>query len=178
MRYADGPTATVEITIEAPPERVWELVTDITLPARLSPELRQAEWLDGATGPTVGARFEGRNVHETVGEWRTHSRVEVLDAPTRFTWAVVSARPDRNPDFTHPMATWSFALEPLADGTGTLLRQTARMGPAPSGVTPFIEKAPEHEEQIVAARLGQLRTNIEATLRGVKALAEERQTRP
>ena len=35
MRYADGPEVSVETTIDAPPERVWDLCTDLT---------RMAEW--------------------------------------------------------------------------------------------------------------------------------------
>ncbi|MCH0541368.1 SRPBCC family protein [Streptomyces sp. MUM 203J] len=175
MRYADGPTARVEISVDAPPERVWELVSDIGLPARLSPELQETVWLDGATGPAVGARFEGRNTHERVGEWRTHARVEVFEAPKVFAWSVIA--PDARfgggaPSFDHPVATWRFELEPREGGRGTLLRQTARMGPARSGVSVFIDRAPDREEELVAARLAQLHTNIEATLRGVKALAE------
>ncbi|MDX3128387.1 hypothetical protein PV367_00855 [Streptomyces europaeiscabiei] len=34
-------------------------MTDIALPARLSPELQRVEWLDGAEAPMVGARFAG-----------------------------------------------------------------------------------------------------------------------
>lgn len=174
MRYADGPTARVDITIEAPPERVWELVTDIGLPARLSPELQRAEWLDGATGPALGARFEGRNHHRLLGEWRTHARVEELDAPRAFAWAVVD--PDARfgtdrPDFARPLATWRFDLT-ATPGGGTLLRQTARIGPARSGVNLVIDRDPAHEEAIVAARLEQLHTNMTATLEGIKALAE------
>jgi uncharacterized protein YndB with AHSA1/START domain len=41
------------------PERVWELVSDVTRIGRYSPETFEAEWLDGADGPAVGARFRG-----------------------------------------------------------------------------------------------------------------------
>jgi alkanesulfonate monooxygenase SsuD/methylene tetrahydromethanopterin reductase-like flavin-dependent oxidoreductase (luciferase family) len=49
--YADTPTVAVETYIQAPPERVWALVSDIYLMPRLSAELREVEWLDGVTGP-------------------------------------------------------------------------------------------------------------------------------
>lgn len=175
MRYADGPTARVEISIDAPPEQVWELISDIGLPARLSPELQETFWLDGATGPAVGARFEGRNAHEMVGEWRTQARVELFDAPKAFAWSVAAMDGrfgGEAPSFDHPVATWRFELESRDGGRGTLLRQTARMGPARSGVNVFIDQAPDREEELVAIRLAQLHTNIEATLRGVKTLAE------
>ena len=38
-RYADGPTVEVETWIDSQPERVWELVTDMQLIARISDEL-------------------------------------------------------------------------------------------------------------------------------------------
>ncbi len=37
----------------------------------------------------------------------------------------------------------------------------------------MIDRTSELEEEIVASRLAELRTNIEATLRGIKALAEQ-----
>src|SRR5688572_17616666 len=61
MRMSDRPTVDVCIHIEAPAARVWQLVTDIVLMGQWSPEYQGGEWLDGASGPTVGARFKGRN---------------------------------------------------------------------------------------------------------------------
>ncbi|MFJ8694739.1 SRPBCC family protein [Streptomyces roseolilacinus] len=175
MRYADGPTATTETHIAAPPARVWELVTDIGLPARLSPELQRATWLDGATAPAPGARFEGRNTHPLLGTWRTHSHVVELVEPRVFAWAVTD--PDDRfgggaPDPGHPLATWRFDLSP-APGGATLLRHTVRLGPARSGVSLAIDRAPDHEEAVVTARLDELRANMTATLHGIRSLAQQ-----
>jgi len=49
----------VTVTMHASPERIWALVSDVTRIGRYSPETFEAEWLDGATGPAVGARFRG-----------------------------------------------------------------------------------------------------------------------
>src|SRR5680860_1690351 len=49
----------VTVHMDAPPERVWELVSDVTQIGRYSPETFEAEWLDEATGPAVDARFRG-----------------------------------------------------------------------------------------------------------------------
>jgi hypothetical protein len=51
--------AVVTLHIAAPPQRVWELVSDITRMGEYSPEVFEAEWLDGATGPAVGVRYRG-----------------------------------------------------------------------------------------------------------------------
>ena len=49
----------VTVHIDADPEQVWDLVSDVTQIGRYSPETFEAEWLGDATGPAVGARFRG-----------------------------------------------------------------------------------------------------------------------
>ena len=63
--YADSPVVAVQILIEAPPERVWGLVSDIGLMAELSPELQEVAWLDGdpeIAGPASSSPCSGRPV--------------------------------------------------------------------------------------------------------------------
>lgn len=174
MRYADRPAVECDVYIEADPARVWELVTDIELPARFSPELRRVRWLDGASRLVVGARFEGHNQNPVLGEWRTVSYVVELDAPRAFAWAVVD--PDgrfgsTTADPGNPLATWRFDLAPHAGGLR--LRHGARIGPARSGLSLAIDRMPQHEEALVQRRLADLRTGIQDTLRGIKILAEQ-----
>ena len=161
MRYADGPTAEVEVEVDAPVERVWALVTDIDLPARFSSELQAARWLDD--GPALDARFVGRNHHRVVGTWETTCVVTECTPHRSFGWAV------GDPGF--PSARWRFDLDPLVGG-GTRLRQWMCMGPAPSGLTPAIEAMPDKEERIIARRLDEHRANMAATVAGIKELAE------
>ena len=52
------------------------------------------------------------------------------------------------------------------------LRQWAQLGPAPSGLTPAIEAMPDKEERIIARRLAEHRANMEATVNGIKSVAE------
>jgi uncharacterized protein YndB with AHSA1/START domain len=160
VRYADGPTAEAEVVIDAPVERVWELVTDIDLPARFSSELLGARWSDEARG--LGACFVGRNHHKAMGEWETVSYVNRYEPMRAFGWAVTDA--------DNPSATWWFELEPSAEGV--LLRFGGRIGPAPSGLTIAITAMPDKEERIVARRLEEHEANIRATLQGIKELAE------
>ncbi|MBA2950786.1 SRPBCC family protein [Streptomyces himalayensis] len=174
MRFSEGPRVCCDVYVEAAPSRVWDLVTDIGVPACLSGELQHTEWLDGAEGPAVGARFAGYNRHRMVGEWQTVSYVVQLEEQRVFGWAVVDPDGrygDPAPDLAKPLATWRFEIEP--EGTGSRLRQFARIGPGRSGINLAIDRTPEREEQIVAFRLTELRANMEATLRGIKALAEE-----
>jgi len=162
VRYADGPTVDVEVLIDAPIERVWALVSDIRLPAQFSFELQEAHWLDADAGATLGARFVGKNRHPAAGEWETTCVVTVCEPERSFAWAV------GDPD--HPSARWGFELH--QEGHGVRLRQWARLGPAPSGLTPAIVAMPDKEERIVARRLEEHQANMQLTAEGIRALAE------
>lgn len=161
-RYADKPTVQVETWINASPERVWELVSDIELMPELSPELRSVEWQDGATGPAPGARFIGRSEHEALGQWETTSHIVDFDPPKSFGWAV------EDPD--NPTAIWRFTVVP--EGDGTLLRQWMQMGPARSGLSLAIDRMPDKEQKIVFVRLREHETNMTGVVARIKDLAE------
>ncbi|MET8577873.1 SRPBCC family protein [Streptomyces sp. NPDC005012] len=173
MRYSDGPATEREIFIAAEPGRVWAVVGDLEEMAKGSPELRRTEWLDGATGPAPGARYVGHNEHPVVGKGRTLAHITECEPERRLTWAVLDVDgrfgdPSEEPE--RPMATWSFSLTPV-DG-GTLLRQSARIGPGPSGLTAVIARMPDKEEYVIDYRLRELGEGMEATLRTVKETAE------
>jgi len=161
-RYADKPTVEVPIAIDAPPQRVWALVSDIELMPGTSPELQAVEWLDGWTGPELGARFAGHNRHEARGEWSTTSVIVEYEPPRVFAWAV--GEPG------HPSSLWRFSLEPR-DG-GTLLRHWMQMGPGRSGLSLAIDQMPDKEQKIVFVRLRELEANMGATLAAIKKAAE------
>jgi uncharacterized protein YndB with AHSA1/START domain len=169
MRLADGPRVECEIEVAAGPERVWRLVSDISTSARYSPELQEVQWLDGAEEPAVGACFVGRNSNDRLGEWRSVSRIAEIVEPRIFRWEVVHEHDRSNGE---ALAIWTYTLEPVADGSGTRLRHSMRLGPARGPLQEFITSDPEKEELIIDGRLAQLRGGIEATLAGVKAEAE------
>lgn len=161
-RYADKPTVEVRIWIDAPPARVWELVSDIKLMPDMSSELQSVEWLDGAAGPASGARFTGRSRHEAMGEWETISHVVDFEPERAFGWAVG--------DPAEPSALWRFRLEPK-DG-GTDLSEWMQMGPARSGLSFAIDQMPDKEQKIVFVRMREFERNMTVTLDQIKALAE------
>jgi hypothetical protein len=161
--YADTPTVAAEIFVEAPPERVWRLVSDIFLMPALSAELQQVGWLGGVTGPALGHRFTGRNANPALGEWETVSTIVTCDQPRCFAWAV------GDPD--HPSTTWRFTLRP--DGPGTMLEQWAQMGPARSGLSLAIDAMPEKERKIVFVRLREMEAGLTGNLAAIKKLAEQ-----
>jgi len=160
--YADAPTVAVQIYIEAPPERVWALVSDIYLMASLSAELQEVAWLDGVTGPAVGHRFVGRSANQFLGTWETVSTIVECDEPRSFVWAVG--------DRDDPSSTWRFTLRP--DGAGTVLEQWARMGPARSGLNLAIDAMPDKEQKIVFVRLREFESGFTHNLAAIKESAE------
>jgi uncharacterized protein YndB with AHSA1/START domain len=161
-RYADTPTVEVAMWIDAPPERVWTVVSDVEAMPSMSTELQRVEWTGGATGPAEGACFVGYSRHDALGEWSTPSYVVECEEPRVFGWAVG--------DPESPAASWRFTLEP-ADG-GTRLTEWMRMGPGRSGLSAAIDAMPDKEEKIVFVRLREFEANMTATLAAIKERAE------
>ena len=102
-------TDTVERYIEASPELLYDIVSDVTRTPELSPEIVKCTWVKGATGPAVGARFRAIN---SVGRGRTWPN-----------WPIVTTA-DRGREFafsrTEPFAgtlEWRYRFIP--EGTGT-----------------------------------------------------------
>ncbi|MBW1603365.1 SRPBCC family protein [Streptomyces sp. JJ66] len=173
MRFADEPEVASEVLIDASPATVWALVTDIQLPTRFSPELQRVAWLDGADAMALGARFAGHNRSAHMGEWRTVSTVIELEPERGYSYVVHAPEaPQDSPGApAKPLATWRYDVAP--EGGGTRLRHSVRIGLGPSGLARAIEQAPGQEEEIMAYRVSVLRRGIDATLEGVRKLAEQ-----
>lgn len=159
-RFADGPVVDVSVLIDAPVDIVWDLVTDINLPARFQEEFVEAEWLD--EGPALGSRFVGRNERGD-RKWETTSWVVSYQPMRSFGWAVS--------DRDNPGATWTYLVD--SEGNTTTLRYHRVLGPGPSGLTALIKKYPDREEQFIADRDEEQRQNMQAVVDGIKALAED-----
>lgn len=102
--------AAVTLHIDAPPLAVWELISDITKMGDFSPEVFEAEWLDGATGPAVGARYRGHVKRNEIGPtyWTTCRVTECVPGEV-FEFAVVFGDRVAN--------TWRYQLTPAGAGT-------------------------------------------------------------
>lgn len=100
----------VTVHIDAPPSDVWALVTDVTRIGEFSPETFEAEWVGGATGPEVGARFRGHVKRNGRGPTYWTPCVVVACEPEReFAFGV--GRPGK------ALNTWRYRLEPSGGGT-------------------------------------------------------------
>jgi hypothetical protein len=100
----------VTVHMAAPPDRIWELISDVTRIGSYSPETFEAEWLDGATGPALGARFRGHVKRNGKGPVYWTTCTVLASTPGReFAFGVGSA--------DKPINTWRYRLEPVGDGT-------------------------------------------------------------
>src|SRR4029078_32978 len=57
----------VSLHMDASPEEVWALVSDVTRTGEFSPATFEARWRRGSTGAEVGARFKGHVKRNGVG---------------------------------------------------------------------------------------------------------------
>jgi len=163
MPLSELPAVEVCRRVAAPPEKVWALVSDITRVGDWGGECVHAEWIDGADGPAVGARFRGQQVGQGRA-WTSVSVVIEAQPGVSFAWAV------GDPEFAS--ATWRYQL--AADRSGaTILRYRAVLGPGPSGLSDAIAQEPEHEDSIIAFRLNEHKRNMAATLQAIKHAAEQ-----
>lgn len=165
MRYRDQPTVEVTQRVHCDVPTAWAQVTDIELPVRCSPELQAVEWLGADDRVRIGARFRGRNHVPALGTWEVVCEiVEVEDTGPvrRWVWNVLVPE--------GVAATWAFEVEPTSDGA--LVRQWARMGPDPSGVSQAIAERPQREGRIVAGRLAEWTQGMRANLDYVRAAVE------
>jgi uncharacterized protein YndB with AHSA1/START domain len=77
----------VSQSINASPERVWQLVSDITRMGEWSPETTSCSWIKGATGPAVGAKFTGDNTNGKK-KWSTTCVVSKCEPGKSFVFDV------------------------------------------------------------------------------------------
>jgi uncharacterized protein YndB with AHSA1/START domain len=105
----------VSVEVDATPEQVWTLLTDITRAGEWSHETQGGEWLDGADGPAVGACFRGRNQNGRT-KWSRQCEVVAADAPRTISWRTVPTKV-----VYRDSTIWTYELEPT--GTGCRITQ-------------------------------------------------------
>ena len=99
----------VTVHMDATPAHVWGLISDVTNTGRFSPETLEAEWIDGATGPEVGARFRGHVKRNGRGPmYWTKCTVTESEPGRVFEFAVET--------MGRPLNTWRYELAPAGDG--------------------------------------------------------------
>jgi hypothetical protein len=150
------PRDQVSLTIEAPPDRLYDIVADIAQMGRLSPECTGGTWLDKATGPAPGARFKGTNKRGRA-RWSTSN-------------TVVAAEPGREFAFDTKQSgfRWRYRFE--SDGEATVVTESREQ----------FAKRPLSARVFTKLLLGgvdghddEMRTGMMDTLARLKAVAEQ-----
>jgi len=98
---------TVTREINAPADRVWELISDMPRMGEWSPECEGGEWIKGATGPERGAKFRGANRHDK-RKWKTVATLVDVEPGQRFSFRI-NAMGLR-------IADWGYDIEPTETG--------------------------------------------------------------
>jgi hypothetical protein len=148
--------------IDASPEDLYDLVADVTRTPELSPEVVSCTWLDGATGPAVGARFKAINHVGRGPDWSNKPVVVTADRGREFAF-----------DRTEPFAgtvQWRYRFE--RDGSGTLVTESYEVTRRLTVVGWFIISVLYGLKD----RRGDLRAGMLATLDRLAAIASPART--
>lgn len=139
--------------IARPADVVWGMISDVHLMGSWSPETTSAEWIDGAIGPEVGAKFKGKNRRGLL-RWTTTVRVVECEPARAFGFVVMAG--------SHDSTQWTYRFESTGDG-GCEVTESYEVLWEPwyqKYVTPDKRRGP------------QLDAGIETTLARLKATAE------
>jgi ligand-binding SRPBCC domain-containing protein len=93
--------------IAAPSEKVWGLVSDLPRMGEWSPENAGGKWMNGSTGPALGAVFKGNN-RNGLRRWSTKVTVVGCEPARVFEFAVTSGPLE--------VANWRYEFETTESG--------------------------------------------------------------
>jgi uncharacterized protein YndB with AHSA1/START domain len=142
-----------DIEIEAPPERVWTVVSDLARMGKWSPECRKVIVLGT---PREGTHLVGFNRRRWV-LWPTNSRIVRYEPGRAIAWKVFSNR-----------STWTYELEPIEGGT----RLIERRDMPPQGVAPVMGLLAKVFLGGVESHDAELHEGMHATLDRIKSEVE------
>lgn len=142
------------IEIAAPPERVWDLLADLSAMSRWSPSVQRVEVL-GPLPAAVGTRTRNTN-RAGLLTWTTRSEVVRLEPEQELAFRIRDNR-----------AIWSFTLEPCPGGTRVRHRRET-----PDGVSTRARRLERTFWGSIGRFESRLRAGMRHTLAGLKAEAE------
>ena len=155
-----GTTAEARERIEAPPEVIYDLVADVTKMGGWSPECVSCEWIDGATGPTVGARFRGRNRHG-LARWSNKPRVIAAERGRKFGFVAVDP-------IGRDMTRWIYRMEPAGSGTTVVTESFEMVRTIPLSIRLY-----DRWIMGVKDRKADLEANMRTTLSNIRTAVEK-----
>ena len=166
MFNPDGFRRRVSVTIDAIPDEVYDVVSDISRTGEWSPVCKATWWKERADGtkptePEVGAWFVGHN--ETPKRtWETESVVTAAERPKVFSWAVNGG-----------VVEWGYEIKPAGDNGSTL---TETWEVTQEGFRFFINKYGDDAEAELNERRDAALEGIPATVKTIKSIVEKEAT--
>jgi uncharacterized protein YndB with AHSA1/START domain len=145
---------TVSVVVAASAEKVWQMISDVGRMGAWGQETSSAEWVGGANGPAVGARF--RSHGKGWPHRSTIVEVEVADPGKSFGFATVAGRHRQH---------WTYTLTPC-DG-GTRVAETRTMPTPPSYPVYAFRRILKRDAG------GSFEDGMRSALERLKALAEQ-----
>ncbi len=145
-------TATVETCIDATPEQVYALISDVTRMGEWSPECVTCTWTSAAHG--VGGRFRGRN-RSGLARWTTTAEVVIADPGLEFAFTTLHKGREAT--------RWRYQLS--AEQHGTHVRETYEAVYVPALIR-LVERL------VIRDRAEQVEHGMQTTLDRLKATAE------
>lgn len=144
------------IVVEATPEALYDMVSDIERTGEWSPICTGCWWDDPEEAGRVGAWFTGRN--EQPGRtWETRSQVVVAERDREFAFVV-----------GRKFVRWGYTFAP--DQAGTMVTESWHF--LPEGLAMFKEKYGAAASAEIAARTAAAHAGIPETLAAIKRIAE------
>jgi uncharacterized protein YndB with AHSA1/START domain len=158
------------VHIDAPPERVWRMITDVTRMGEWSPVTYKCEWLGGATEPEVGARFKGYNKMPPA-RWWTTCEITALEPGKVFEFRTIDGTFNIG-SRGREMTRWRYEFEPEDIGTRLTETYEASFIPALLRVPEQIARRIPGGARMVDKRRAKTDQGLEETLRRLKDAAE------
>lgn len=145
------------IVVDAPADRIYDLVADMPRMGEWSPECQAVEWTDGATGPVPNAGFIGHNRGGPFGLMRWSRRGRVLTAERGREFAFATEEGGREG------TVWRYRFE--AVGEGTRVTESYEVEWIPAWARVLDVPTNRHKELLEGMRdtLAQLKTAAENT---------------
>ena len=149
------PSHSDSIVVACSPEKLYDLVSDVTRTGQWSPVCR-ACWWDAGAGPRVGSWFTGRN-QTPIRVWETRSQVAVAERGREFAFVVGGS-----------WVRWGFTFEAVEGGT----RLTESWQFLPAGIARFKEVYGDGAPAQIADRTEVAHRGIPVTLAAIRKIAE------
>jgi hypothetical protein len=143
--------------MSVPPEKLYDMVSDVTRMGEWSPETVRCRWIAGASGPAVGARFKGTNRRGVV-RWNTRPEVVAAEPGREFAFITRGMG---------PATRWTYRFEPAPDG-GSDVTESFEM----EQDLPWYIAAVDRYGMGIKDRKADLETGMQRTLDRIKATAE------